>query len=200
MSNQARTPAQRRIAEANNYSTGIKDGNGNPDPYNSFSRKSGSNRRHHSSGGHGDDAVSSVSNTGKRNHDHNGGDGDLCAVTAQSSLLQPRMAVVLGLSKIWHPLLFVCRLLSIGPAVWWGLPSGLRLLVMLHLLLFSDKSSLRVSTAGSGTGTASLASAGHSDVSSFEARLRLLEALLATVWVSFVPPPSPTTPSGTDLD
>ncbi|KAH7236272.1 N-glycosylation protein-domain-containing protein [Fusarium tricinctum] len=45
------------------------------------------------------------------------------------SLLQPRVAVVLNVPTPWHPWLFVLRLISILPALWWGLPSALQLLM-----------------------------------------------------------------------
>ncbi|KAL7967214.1 N-glycosylation domain-containing protein [Trichoderma sp. SZMC 28014] len=45
------------------------------------------------------------------------------------TMLQPRVAVVLNVPKPWHPWLFALRLASILPALWWGLPSLLRLLI-----------------------------------------------------------------------
>ncbi|EEU47570.1 uncharacterized protein NECHADRAFT_92123 [Fusarium vanettenii 77-13-4] len=45
------------------------------------------------------------------------------------SLLQPRVAVVLNVPPPWHPWLFTLRLVSILPALWWGLPSALQLLI-----------------------------------------------------------------------
>ncbi|ETS03566.1 hypothetical protein M419DRAFT_47928, partial [Trichoderma reesei RUT C-30] len=45
------------------------------------------------------------------------------------SMLQPRVAVVLNVPQPWHPWLFALRLCSILPALWWGLPSLLRLLL-----------------------------------------------------------------------
>ncbi|PNP40241.1 hypothetical protein TGAMA5MH_07896 [Trichoderma gamsii] len=45
------------------------------------------------------------------------------------SMLQPRVAVVLNVPKPWHPWLFALRLASVLPALWWGLPSLLRLLI-----------------------------------------------------------------------
>lgn len=48
-----------------------------------------------------------------------------------SSVLQPRVAVVLNVPDRWHPWLFALRLCSILPASWWGLPSLLRLLLRL---------------------------------------------------------------------
>lgn len=45
------------------------------------------------------------------------------------TILQPRVAVVLNVPPPWHPWLFALRLCSILPALWWGLPSTLRLLL-----------------------------------------------------------------------
>ncbi|KAK0609347.1 N-glycosylation protein-domain-containing protein [Bombardia bombarda] len=110
---------------------------------------------------------------------------------AHSSLLQPRVAVVLGVPKTWYPLLFVCRLLSTMPAIWWGLPSALRLLVMLYLILFGHGRSSCSSSSSSSSGSSSSSSSsslGPSpaivtyDLSSFESRLRLTETLLASIW------------------
>ncbi|KAF4448139.1 hypothetical protein F53441_8455 [Fusarium austroafricanum] len=50
-------------------------------------------------------------------------------VPVHPSLLQPRVAVVLNVPKPWHPWLFALRLVSILPALWWGLPSALQLLL-----------------------------------------------------------------------
>ncbi|KAK0733718.1 N-glycosylation protein-domain-containing protein [Lasiosphaeria miniovina] len=109
------------------------------------------------------------------------------AMTAHSSLLQPRVAVALGVAAAWHPLLFACRLLSIVPAIWWGLPSGLRLLAMLHIVIFGQSLDGPVSSSSSSSQVDSsrvfsLASACSGHELSFEARLRLTETLLATIW------------------
>ncbi|KAK3336821.1 N-glycosylation protein-domain-containing protein [Cercophora scortea] len=111
------------------------------------------------------------------NHNHNRSSSDGSApleVTAHSSLLQPRVAVVLGLSRRWHPLLFLCRLMSITPAIWWGLPSAIRLLAMLHLLVFGRR-------LGGGPPQSTTAPTSFSSMS-FESRLQLTETLLATIW------------------
>ncbi|KAL3954937.1 hypothetical protein ACCO45_010500 [Purpureocillium lilacinum] len=47
------------------------------------------------------------------------------------SILQPRVAVVLNVPPPWHPWLFALRLCSILPALWWGLPCALELLLRL---------------------------------------------------------------------
>ncbi|KAK1992981.1 hypothetical protein LX36DRAFT_674160 [Colletotrichum falcatum] len=48
-----------------------------------------------------------------------------------SSLLEPRIAVVLNVPKRWRPWLFACRLLSIFPAIFWALQPALTLLVQI---------------------------------------------------------------------
>ncbi|KAI0118203.1 N-glycosylation protein-domain-containing protein [Nemania sp. FL0031] len=45
------------------------------------------------------------------------------------SLLQPRVAVLLGLPKRWYRTLSICRLLCLVPCFWWGLRIALRFLV-----------------------------------------------------------------------
>jgi hypothetical protein len=129
------------------------------------------------------------------------------AGTVRSSLLQPRVAVVLGVSKTWYPLLFACRLVSIAPGVVFGLPNALRLLAMLHLTFLGgggldgalgrvrlgrsdDGSSHGTTVPSSSSSTSSSPSPPSSPPASsgydatFEARLRLTETLLATIWVS----------------
>ncbi|KAK0633675.1 N-glycosylation protein-domain-containing protein [Immersiella caudata] len=104
---------------------------------------------------------------------------DPSAVTARSSLLQPRLAVVLGVSEAWHPLLFLCRLLSIAPALFWGFPLALRLLAMIHLMFFGRANFKAGNPPETSLGAApSLASLDMT----FEARLRLTETFLATIW------------------
>ncbi len=110
----------------------------------------------------------------------------LAAGNVRSTLLQPRVAVALGVSQKWYPALFLCRLVSIAPGVLFGLPNALRLLATLHLMYLD-----RVLDGGAlsklGRGPASSASPSSSYDVAFEARLRLTEALLATIWVSFPP-------------
>ncbi|KAI8632666.1 N-glycosylation protein-domain-containing protein [Xylariaceae sp. FL1651] len=50
------------------------------------------------------------------------------------SLLQPRVAVALGIPTRWHRTLSICRLLSVVPCAWWGLRLALRFLVAQVLL------------------------------------------------------------------
>ncbi|KAK1768756.1 N-glycosylation protein-domain-containing protein [Phialemonium atrogriseum] len=103
-------------------------------------------------------------------------------VTARSSLL--------GVPERWHPLLFVCRLLSTVPAVWWGFPIALRLLLQLYLLVsavvgYGPAGRLGVAVGGGDGGGGDGGGGGgglRSAESSFESRLRLMETLLAIIW------------------
>ncbi len=52
-----------------------------------------------------------------------------------SSLFQPRVAVLLDVPKNWHPVLFASRALACAPAVWWGAPSALLLVLRVALQL-----------------------------------------------------------------
>lgn len=126
------------------------------------------------------------------------GTGHGATGTVRSSLIQPRVAVVLGVHKAWLPALFAVRLLSITPAVLFGLPTALRLLAMLHLMFLGrglDSGALGKLGRGSGAAAAA-AAADVADADStttspptlgydaaFEARLRFTETLLASIWV-----------------
>lgn len=120
--------------------------------------------------------------------------------TVRSSLLQPRVAVALGLSARWHPFLFVCRLLSCIPAVWYGLPVALGLLAQAHLwyivetgmsscsedsLCLAGLSWLRERTLGGGVGVdgSGLLGGGRGGMEGFERRLRVTETALGICWV-----------------
>ncbi len=185
MSNRDRPPALRRTADS--YSN--NNNNNSSSSSSGYGGSSANGVRRTSKGYNNTDGAAIYGgNSPSRDHGHGRNDDrkdDRLAVTARSSLLQPRVAVVLGLSKGWYPLLFLCRLLSIVPAAWWGLPSALRLLAMIHLTVFG---------LGNRSGPGVLAG-GHPSMHcdlSFEARLRLLETFLGTLWVPYpVPCPSP---------
>ncbi|KAK4466913.1 N-glycosylation protein-domain-containing protein [Cladorrhinum samala] len=119
--------------------------------------------------------------------------------TLPSSAVRPRIAVLLGLSTKWQLLLFACRLVSIVPGVFYGLPSVLRLLAMIHLLTFGQvaedhSQSLskgqnmfafafgRIPSSVTSSCSAPPTSASPSFDVAFETRLRLTETLLATIW------------------
>ncbi|CAG9987706.1 unnamed protein product [Clonostachys byssicola] len=74
------------------------------------------------------------------------------ATANSASLLQPRVAVALNVPQPWHPWLFTLRLASILPAVFWGTPVALRLL-LLALELVLGPPNIRTSE-GSGGGIA----------------------------------------------
>jgi hypothetical protein len=86
------------------------------------------------------------------------------------SLLQPRVAVVLNVPTPWHPWLFALRLFSILPALWWGLPSAVQLL--LRILPGPEIVVVVPSTTGG-----SVAMSVEQD-----ARYALTETGLATIW------------------
>jgi hypothetical protein len=89
------------------------------------------------------------------------------------SLLQPRVAVVLNVPPLWHPWLFALRLCSILPALWWGLPSALQLL--LRLLPRQPDLVLAVSACAPGL-------ACELDLDAAAARYAMMETALATIW------------------
>lgn len=188
MSNRARASAQRRTADSN--STSISIGLADQHQHHHNGSRNKATKHHHR---HADGLGSAMAADGPVDAaDYYDLIDDPCAVTAQSSLLQPRIAFVLGLSKTWYPLLFICRLLSILPAVWSGLPSCLRLLAMTHLMYLGRngcKGGLPNPSPGGGAGpadgTPAAAGGTHSFDMSFEARLRLTETLLATIWVRY---------------
>ena len=87
----------------------------------------------------------------------------------KTSVLHPRVAVLLGVEKHWHfPLLF-CRALSTAPAAWWGLRCALTF--MGELLM---EESLNEGLSGV-NGTAA--------PWSVEKRFRVTEVFLAVLWV-----------------
>ncbi|KAI1851914.1 hypothetical protein JX266_002767 [Neoarthrinium moseri] len=94
-----------------------------------------------------------------------------------SSLLQPRVAVLLGVPKFWHPFLFACRLLSIAPAIWWGVRCALRF-VITDLLKAYGYSYSRVG----GLRPEAAAAASKLVVDRGEWMLRLTETALSIVW------------------
>ncbi|CCE32713.1 uncharacterized protein CPUR_06577 [Claviceps purpurea 20.1] len=86
------------------------------------------------------------------------------------SMLQPRVAVVLNVNPQWHPYLFAFRLLSILPALWWGLPSALQLVLS---ILYGPERIVLIR----GTWDGRLHSSNHDTVP-----FALTEGALATIW------------------
>ncbi|EFX03134.1 hypothetical protein CMQ_3063 [Grosmannia clavigera kw1407] len=102
------------------------------------------------------------------------------------TLLQPRVAVVLGVPGRWHLPLFACRLLSVVPAIWWSLGILIRLLIQLHALLLAHGN---FGSGGGGDGEPPKPGGqgvGGSHGLSLESRLKLTETALAMIWVSDV--------------
>lgn len=124
------------------------------------------------------------------------------------SILQPRLAVFLGVPRRWHPFLFICRLWSIVPAIYWGFPSIVRLLALVHLkyiVRFGFGGGITGGAGGGGIGTnnggneqiaSSMATAASSalhgapasaatyDWSSSDVKLRFTEAWITVLWVT----------------
>ena len=117
-------------------------------------------------------------NKNNKNNKNGGGGGDNHTAGLDHSLLQPRVAVALGVPRRWHPFLIVARLLSIAPALWWGIRSALRFLLTEFVLS---------GALNNGNGNAAAAAAALSEeesrLSRAESSLRLTETLLAMVWV-----------------
>ncbi|KAJ0273492.1 hypothetical protein Brms1b_009915 [Colletotrichum noveboracense] len=79
-----------------------------------------------------------------------------------SSLLEPRIAVVLNVPKAWRPWLFACRLLSIGPHIFWALSPAVTLLVQIIPVAVpgGKKAAANLAAAGLGNAAAAAAAAG----------------------------------------
>jgi hypothetical protein len=107
-----------------------------------------------------------------------------------ASILQPRVAVALGLSAKWHPLLFICRLLSILPALWWGIPLALRLLAQVIVLVDNAAASYaredRTQSIPWLREYSRIAPdlVGSDNTMDFETRLRMTEMALGIIWVT----------------
>lgn len=84
------------------------------------------------------------------------------------SLLQPRVAVALGIPKSWYLTLSACRLLSIVPPIFWGIRFTLRFLLADLLRLSEHRDH------------------GRDTTTTFT--LRLTETALAIIWVCRFPP------------
>lgn len=181
MSNKVKAPAQRRPADSTTAAHLLNSSHSSPAAPRKSSKHSS---RHHGYNGDRDDP------SGSSLHLPNGGTTTASSTNSnapelsgvKSSLLQPRVAVALGLSRRWHPLLFACRLFSIAPSIWWGLPSALRLLAMLHLVVFGG-SGLSPAAAAAAARAGLHTTAGTPDMMTFETRLRLTETVLAIIWV-----------------
>jgi hypothetical protein len=104
------------------------------------------------------------------------------------SMLQPRVAVVLNVPKPWHPWLFALRLCSILPALWWGLPSMLRLLIYFlpgppDQFLLVRPSGICGPNGGDSLQTASCTGEHSEAATMMVAPYAVTETALATIWV-----------------
>ncbi|KAM7205640.1 N-glycosylation protein eos1 [Rhypophila sp. PSN 637] len=112
------------------------------------------------------------------------------------SLLHPRLAVVLGVPRRWHPFLVIWRLFSIGPAIYWGLPSVARLLALVHLKYIvqfgaggagvaggnADSSAQSSPVAATAANTGAPAMSATYDWTSSDFQLRFTEAWMTVLW------------------
>ncbi|KAH6651771.1 N-glycosylation protein-domain-containing protein [Truncatella angustata] len=95
------------------------------------------------------------------------------------SSLRPRVAVVLGIPSVWHYPLFLCRLLSIAPAILWGLRFALRFLITDFLRSEFYRSQLEARGLDD-VARIRIVEVAHTDWS--ETRLRLTETALSLIW------------------
>lgn len=96
------------------------------------------------------------------------------------SFLQPRVAVVLKVPQPWHPWLFALRLCSILPALWWGLPSALQLV----LRLLPGIGRVLVVRSGWTESPSLLCDPHHARHADAAIPYALTEGALATIWVN----------------
>lgn len=122
----------------------------------------------------------SHSHTHNLNHRSNPSSSSSSPAPVHPSLLQPRVAVVLNVPPPWHPWLFALRLCSILPALWWGLPCALQLL--LRLLPGPD----RILVVRPNRACTTAPCNGGDDAVPFA----LTEGALATIWVRYPGAPS----------
>lgn len=85
------------------------------------------------------------------------------------TFLQPRVAAVLGVSRPWHPVLFLLRLFSIVPAIYLGFPLAIRGLLMLHGMFATMEKDLPAESDRAGTAAG-------------DDKLLLTETMLALMW------------------
>lgn len=98
--------------------------------------------------------------------------------TVTSSKLHPRVAVILGVDRKWYLPLVICRALSVGPALWWGLRCAFTFLA--ELLRIRSGNMWREGWVA--IVVSSAAAAADWDV---ERRFRVTEVALAIMWVCY---------------
>lgn len=118
-------------------------------------------------------------------HDEGNGHHLRNSPVVRAGFMQPRIAVVLDVPRVWHPFLFICRLQSIAPALWWGLRCTLRFLISDFLQSRDMAQFLGLDYGSSGGGNGILDSASDSVRRQVrtEQRLRLTETALSMIWV-----------------
>lgn len=97
-----------------------------------------------------------------------------------STIIHPRVAVVLGIPRRWHFVLFVCRLLSFAPACYWGLPRAAGMLLRLGALWVSEIQGIGMATSGGEVDRLVL----RLVLDRRERRALFTEVTLALIWVS----------------
>lgn len=105
------------------------------------------------------------------------------SAVARPGFMQPRIAVALNVPRKWHPFLFICRLLSIAPALWWGLRCALRFLISDFLQSRDVAQFLGLDYGSGSSGILDSASDSVRRQVRTEQRLRLTETGLSIIWV-----------------
>ncbi|KAG5983005.1 hypothetical protein E4U54_006293 [Claviceps lovelessii] len=121
-----------------------------------------------------DGALSGTRKRSRSHHHHHLHHHNDSSSPVRPSILQPRVAVVLNVDPQWHPYLFAFRLLSIVPAVWWGLPCALQLI----LSILPGQERIVVVRGGAWDGRV------HSSHDAVP--FALTEGALATIWATIV--------------
>ncbi|KAK8073868.1 hypothetical protein PG994_004767 [Apiospora phragmitis] len=117
------------------------------------------------------DGFATIARTSSHDENNHHGHHHLrTSPVVRAGFMQPRIAVVLDVPRVWHPFLFICRLQSIAPALWWGLRRDIAQFLGLDY--------------GSSGGSGILDSASDSVRRQVrtEQRLRLTETALSMIW------------------
>ncbi|KAJ2903718.1 hypothetical protein MKZ38_009456 [Zalerion maritima] len=101
------------------------------------------------------------------------------ALVPVSTIIHPRVAVVLGIPRKWHFVLFLGRLLSIAPACYWGLPRVAGVLIRLGALWVSELQGIGMATSGGTVDRMVL----RLVLDRAERRALFTEVALALIWV-----------------
>ncbi|KAK7974194.1 hypothetical protein PG989_016042 [Apiospora arundinis] len=132
-----------------------------------------------SSHGDGDPYYNSNNNN---NNNNNNAQHLRDSPVVRAGFMQPRIAVVLNVPRKWHPFLFICRLLSIAPALWWGLRCALRFLISDFLQSRDVAQFLGLDHGSGSSGILDSASDSVRRQVRTEQRLRLTETALSMIW------------------